>query len=276
MKWIATLASLDQRILDVLRLLRDGRWSYINGSPSHSYVLRTFSKELGYNTSWGDPTALPAYGGAAADAVWSSLGVKNRLGVGGLPCELVHGGVGSNFGLDSSCAANSSLRGLKAFLEAIAIYLPASVFSPFKTSIASHNDQQVHFIPILLTRPQTLFRMQHTLPALLGAMRSASFLSSFVASYWYAVCITRSLVFARFLPFISHDFWDGPTGCILAGCLVCGSSIWIENGRRRGEMALYVLPRAVRTLLPDNWTRNGSKKVRFAERLVSFLLCYSA
>ena len=103
-------------------------------------------------------------------------------------------------------------------------------------------------------------------------MRSASFLSSFVASYWYAVCMTRSLVLARIFPFISHDFWDGPYGCILAGCLVCGSSIWVENGRRRGEMALYVLPRAVRTLLPENWVRNASKKVQFAERLVSFLL----
>jgi hypothetical protein len=272
-KWIATLASLDERVLYALRLLRDGRWSYVNGSPSHSHVLRMFSKELGYNASWGDPAALPAYGGAMADAAWRSLGVKTRPGVGGLPCELVHGGVGSNLGLEGSCTANSSLRGLKAFAEAIAIYLPVSICVP--QGIASYSDQQAHVIPILFTRPRTLLQKRHAISTLLGAMRSASFLSSFVASYWYAVCMTRSLVFARIFPFISHDFWDGPTGCILAGCLVCGSSIWIENGRRRGEMALYVLPRAVRTLLPENWIRNGSKKVQFAERLVSFLLLLS-
>ena len=127
-KWIATLANLDERILHTLRLLRDGHWSYINGSPSYSHVLRTFSKELGYKSSWGDPAVLPAYGGAIADVAWGSLGVKNRPGIGGLPCELVHGGVGSNLGLESSCSANASLRGLKAFLEAIAIYLPASIF----------------------------------------------------------------------------------------------------------------------------------------------------
>jgi hypothetical protein len=274
-KWIATLASLDGRILDALRLIRDRRWSYANGSPSHSHILRKLSRELGYNSSWGDPAALPAYGGAVADAAWRSLGVKNRPGVGGLPCELVHGGVGSNLGLEGSCTANASLRGLKAFREAIVIYLPASML--VFQGIASHNDQQVHLIPVLFTRPRTLFQKKYALPTLLGAIRSASFLSSFVASYWYAVCITRSLVFARTCPFISHDFWDGPSGCILAGCLVCGSSIWIEKGPRRGEMALYVLPRAVRTLLPENWIRNGSKNVQFAERLVSFfLLCYSA
>lgn len=271
-KWIATLASLDGRILHALRLLRDGRWTYTNGSPSHSHILRMFSKELGYNASWGDPAALPAYGGAVADAAWKTLGVKTRPGVGGLPCELVHGGVGSNLGLENSCTANSSLRGLKAFVEAIAIYLPASIF--VLHSIAPHNNQQVHFIPVLLTRPRTLFQKQYTFRIVLGAVRSASFLSSFVASFWYAVCFTRSLVFARIFPFISHDFWDGPTGCILAGCFVCGSSIWIENGRRRGEMALYVLPRAVRTLLPENWIRNGSKKVQLAERLVLFLLLF--
>jgi hypothetical protein len=126
-QWIATLASLDERILHVARLLRDRRWSYINGSPSHSHILQTFSRELGYDASLGDPTALPAYGGAVADAAWKSLGVKNRPGVGGLPCELVHGGVGSILALEGSCTANSSLRGLKAFAQAVAIYLPVSI-----------------------------------------------------------------------------------------------------------------------------------------------------
>jgi len=38
-------------------------------------------------------------------------------------------------------------------------------------------------------------------------------------------------------------------------------------------MALYVLPRAVRTLLPENWVKDGSK-VQFAER-VAFILSFS-
>lgn len=125
---------------------------------------------------------------------------------------------------------------------------------------------QAHFLPVILTRPQILIRPHRTIQTLFGAVRSATFLSVFVASYWFAVCFTRSLVLAKYLPFVSHDFWDGPSGCMLAGSLVCGSSIWIENGKRRGEMALYVLPKALRTYLPDSWGRSGDQRWRIVER----------
>lgn len=68
------------------------------------------------------------------------------------------------------------------------------------------------------------------------------------------------------LPWIPHDFWDGPFGCAFAGSLVCGGSIWIEQGRRRGEMALYVLPRAIRACLPERWVSSGRKSVYIVER----------
>ncbi|KAJ6610906.1 hypothetical protein B0H10DRAFT_1810845 [Mycena sp. CBHHK59/15] len=252
-KWINTLAGLDSRLLETLRAIRAGTWSYVAGSPSLSHLLTTYAGDLGHPAAWGDPAVLPAYGGPKADKVWRHLGVNARRGVGGLPCEMVHGDVGSSLGLGHSCATNSGLRGLKVLLEAIAIYLP------------------VHFFPVILSRPRSLLDPHRALATLLGALRSASFLTTFVTSYWYSVCITRSLVFARLFPSISHDFWDGPYGCVLAGCLVCGSSIWIENGRRRGEMALYVLPRAVRACLPDAWVRSNNFGVRMAER-VTFVL----
>lgn len=255
-------------MIKTLRLIREGRWSYIRGSKSHSDVLTGFAKELGHSASLGDPAALPAYGGATADQAWKILGVKNRPGVGGLPCEIVHGTVGSSLGLEGSCTVNSSIRAVMAFLEAIAIYLPVSWAPHYQRRLQANVLVQVHFLPILLTRPQSLLKPHHALATLFGALRSATFLSSFVTLYWYTVCVTRSLVLARLFPFISHDFWDGPFGCVLAGCLVCGSSIWIENGRRRGEMALYVLPRAVRASLPDAWIRHDSKKARIAERLI--------
>jgi hypothetical protein len=180
---------------------------------------------------------------------------------------MVHGEVGSSFGLEHNCTANAGLRGVKVLLEAIAIYLPVSVLLP--SDIFVYLPEQVQFIPVLLSRPRTLLDPRRVLQALLGALRSATFLTTFVTSYWYSVCLTRSLVLARLFPFISHDFWDGPYGCVFAGCLVCGSSIWIENGRRRGEMALYVLPRAVRACLPDTWVHGGNFGVRLAERWVS-------
>lgn len=121
---------------------------------------------------------------------------------------------------------------------------------------------------MLLTRPQTLLRPHRLLETALGAMRSAAFLASFIGIYWGAVCGTRTRGPARALPCVSHDFWDGPFGGIMAGCLLCGTSIWLENGRRRGEMALYVLPRAVRAILPDRLVKSGHRGARLAERYV--------
>ena len=112
-------------------------------------------------------------------------------------------------------------------------------------------------------------RPHQLLETLGGAIRSATFLSSFIGLYWYTVCLTRSLVLAKLFPFVSHDFWDGPFGCIMLGSLACGSSIWIESGRRRGEMALYVLPRAVRACLPAQ-IKSGNRPVKVVERFVSF------
>ncbi|ESK86658.1 integral membrane protein [Moniliophthora roreri MCA 2997] len=239
-KWIGALASVDKRLLRTLRHVREGTWSYINGSKMHATELTTYAKDLGYPASWGSPTALPALG-TNATGTWKDLGVVGRDRIGGLPCELVHGGEGKAFGLAGSCTANAGIRGIKAFMEALLIYLPA------------------HILPVLISRPKSLLRLKRVVQTVLGACRSATFLSAFISSYWLAVCFTRTVALARLLPFISHDFWDGPYGCILAGCLTCGGSIWIENPRRRGEMALYVLPRAIRTYIPNRWVRSRTR-----------------
>lgn len=53
---------------------------------------------------------------------------------------------------------------------------------------------------------------------------------------------------------------------------MCGSSIWIEDGRRRGEMALYVLPRALRACLPNAWVKSGNRGVKVVERYDYFAM----
>ncbi|KAI0651860.1 hypothetical protein C8Q79DRAFT_1005114 [Trametes meyenii] len=247
-KWIMKLANIDPRLLGALRGIRSGDFSYKKGVSNPPDLATSLSKDLGYPPSWGDPAALPAYGGPNANKTWEALGVYNRNGLGGLPCEIVHGDV-----TGGSCTANAAIRGAQAFAEAVAIYLP------------------VHVLPILVTRPRKLLEVPRLVSTLLSVARSASFLSTFVASIWFAVCCTRTLVFARLFPGIPHDFWDGPFGCTFVGSLVCGSSIWIERGRRRGEMALYVLPRAIRACLPAEWIKSGRASVRWAERLVFVL-----
>jgi len=187
---------------------------------------------------------VPAMG-TNADQIWEKLGVQRR-GRGGIPCELVHGGNGAG----GSCLKNVGIRGSKAWLAAAAIYLP------------------VHLLPIGLKRPKQLFQLGKLMPALFGVARSATFLSSFVSFMWLGVCTTRTLLFARLFPFISHDYWDGSFGCIWFASLVCGSSIWIEHERRRGEIALYVLPRAIRACLSDRWLKSGRRGVQVVEWLV--------
>ncbi|KAI0322335.1 hypothetical protein OF83DRAFT_1228265 [Amylostereum chailletii] len=247
-KWISSLANIDVRLVTGLQALRTGEFSYVKGTAPKPNPLAELSKSLGYPYAWGDPRSVPAYGGPATTAQWRALGVTGRDGVGGIPCEIIHGSVAG-----SSCATNIALRAFHAFLQAVAIYLPANV----------------HYLPTLLTNPRSLLDLSKTLRTLLGVLRSATFLSTFVSSIWTAVCVTRTTLIARLLPFISHDFYDGPFGCILVGCLSCGLSISIEQGRRRGEIALYVLPKAIRACLPDGWLRSGSnvRGVHAVERL---------
>lgn len=82
------------------------------------------SQDLGYPPSWGDADLLPAYGGAMANAAWQQLGVIGRANVGGFPCDIVHGRLGSRWGLGNGCTTNAAVRFALAFFEAIAIYLP--------------------------------------------------------------------------------------------------------------------------------------------------------
>lgn len=82
------------------------------------------SQDLGYPPSWGRAGLLPAYGGAAANLAWQKLGVTSRANVGGFPCEIVHGGLGSRWGLGNGCTVNAAIRLALAFFEAVAIYLP--------------------------------------------------------------------------------------------------------------------------------------------------------
>ncbi|EIN13741.1 hypothetical protein PUNSTDRAFT_109923 [Punctularia strigosozonata HHB-11173 SS5] len=246
-KWISNLADIDDRLILALRFIRSGEWSYVRGSTptSHPKLVEDLAFKVGCPPAWGNPALLPAYGGPKANVIWRGLDVPGRACVGGLPCEIVHGGEEMH-----SCAVNAGRRGLRAFFDALKIYIP------------------VHILPVLISRPAHLLDPHSLLHRAAAIVRSASFLASFVGSIWVAVCLTRTRLLARLFPYISHDFWDGPHGCILAGCLACGGSIWIENGRRRGEMALYVLPRAIRSCLPGTWIRSRGSIANVAERLI--------
>lgn len=121
---ISRLAEIDPRIIWALQSIHHRSLSYHRLDLS-SLDLVEFAKGLGYPASWGDLSAVPAYG-TDATPVWRKLGVRGRDGIGGIPCELVHGGNGAG----NSCTKNIIIRGRKAWLSALLIYLPV-LFLPF-------------------------------------------------------------------------------------------------------------------------------------------------
>jgi hypothetical protein len=124
---INSLANLDKRLLEVVRSLREGTWSYIRGSSTKRDLAASLAEQLGRPPSWGDPTVIPAYGGNFADEAWKQLGVGGRCGIGGMPCELLHGGIGESIGLQNDCIANAAIRAVYAFAQALVLNLPVSL-----------------------------------------------------------------------------------------------------------------------------------------------------
>lgn len=142
-----------------------------------------------------------------------------------IDCSVVHHSIGGG-----TCEQNALKRWIRAFLDALAIYLP------------------VHAIPPLLFN----FRRVLSQPGmsakriLQAACRSSAFLATFVASIYAAVCLVRTRL-PQAIPSTPQQPLDGGLAVQL-GCLVCGLSVLIENKHRRKEMALYTAPRALYVL----------------------------
>lgn len=139
-----------------------------------------------------------------------------------IPCELVH------MGQTSSCERHALARFCRGFKFAMSMYLPLQLVIRLRSPSISG------------------FRS-----ALAGAAGSSAFLAAFISSFYYGVCASRT----RFGPklfsskTVTPQMWDSGL-CVLAGSLVCGWSILLENAARRTEISMFVAPRALATLLP--------------------------
>lgn len=118
---INALANIDGRLIETLRAIRSGRLSYVKGIMPQD-LTTAMATDMGCPPAWGDTALLPAYGGAESGAIYENLGVRGRHGLGGLPCELVHGRIDRH-----SCFANAARRGGSVFLKALLIYTPVSL-----------------------------------------------------------------------------------------------------------------------------------------------------
>lgn len=142
-----------------------------------------------------------------------------------IPCEMVHMGTGK------SCEYHAFHRFLKGFLMAGGMYGPLNV-------------------ALQLRNPS----MEGMKKALISSARSSAFLGSFIALFYYGVCLARTRVGPHVLgtDFKSRQMIDSGI-CIGSGCMICGWSLLLENQGRRKDIALFVAPRALATLLPRRY-----------------------
>ena len=140
-----------------------------------------------------------------------------------IPCEMVHMGCGPN------CEKHAVSRFARTFKFACATYIPLQVVLRLRG----------------MKSTAALGR------AISDAAQSSAFLASFVALFYYSVCLARTRLGPKIFDqkTVTPQMWDAGL-CVGSGCFRCGWSVLVEKARKRQELALFVAPRAVATVLP--------------------------
>lgn len=143
------------------------------------------------------------------------------------PCDIVHMGYGP------SCEYHAVSRFLRSWRWAMYTYLPLALALKLRKA------------------PSTRLGLQR---AVLSASRSSAFLGAFITLFYYGVCLARTRVGPRILGrhTAAAQRIDGGL-CVGTGCLLCGWSVLLETASRRKDMALFVAPRALATVVPRRY-----------------------
>jgi len=104
-----------------------------------------------------------------------------------------------------------------------------------------------------LVRLRNGLSIHTSLRAISDAAKSAAFLGTFVGTFWYTICLTRTRLGPLFWPQSDQLFLENL--CVKTSCLSCGWSILVEPAYRRLEMAFFVAPRALGTFVPRKYDR---------------------
>jgi hypothetical protein len=120
-----------------------------------------------------------------------------------------------------------------------------------------------------------------TQPVLLQAVedvaRSSAFLGAFVALVYYGVCLSRTRLGPKLFSYstVTPQMWDSGL-CVMGGCLLCGTSILIEQSRKRLEILFFLLPRAAATWFPRRYLPENRWKEHVAFTLSAAVLITTA
>ena len=103
----------------------------------------------------------------------------------------------------------------------------------------------MHLFPPLFFRTNRLLQNPggSLLHILLASIRSSTFLGTYIFIIWYCICLVRTRIGHQLLG-VNQARLDDTLGP-LVGAMLCGLSLLVESKHRRGEMTLYVVPRAL-------------------------------
>lgn len=130
-----------------------------------------------------------------------------------IPCAIMHRDTGC-----VSCASHSVFASAATFRKCFPFYL------------------SIHLVPFVVLNTSKALRnpVKTVTTSVASTVRSTTFISMFVGSYMASICGLRFL----------RGNKEHRSAYYLAG-IVAGSMLMIEKKSRRGELALYLLPRAV-------------------------------
>jgi hypothetical protein len=144
------------------------------------------------------------------------------------PCELVHMGCGS------SCEYHALHRFARSWKWSMYMYLPLA-------------------LAMRMRKPSR----KNVVLALLSASRSSAFLGLFITLFYYGVCLARTRVGPHVIGKDARSCQRIDGGiCVGTGCFLCGWSVLLETAGRQKDMAMFVAPRALATVLPRNYPRD--------------------
>ena len=222
--WIASAAQVDHRLIEVLRLAKEGDFVYGDDKGPDARQCQGMCQEYGWPIEWGDPQrTIP------------------------IPCEMVHMGTGPN------CHWHACVRFARAFRFAMATNFPLQLLAKI-----------ISGRPL---SPKGLVQITK------DSGRSSAFLGAFVALFYYGICLSRTQLGPMLFDekTISRQDWDSGL-CVRVACTLCGCSSLIEKETRRGELAMFVAPRAAATFLPRRYDRKYFWRERAAFSVSTALL----
>lgn len=211
--WISSAAQVDRRLINALRSAHQGKFTYGQNTGHQGRILQEMCSDYGWPEDWGDPEKTCP-----------------------IPCDMVHMGAGP------SCHKHAVLRFTKSFKFAMATNTPLQL--------------SLKLVPLFVHRYRSRMRLDRKIvkarltAALETSARASAFLAAFITLTYYGICLSRTLIGPKLIPskWVSQQDWDSGI-CVGTGCALSGCSILIEDPRRRGELAMFVAPKALGTMV---------------------------